>query len=181
MPGIDNYLLDNYRLDGFPKTVEAISITPSILGAGSTWQSGINGVGTIITMVPAGTRIISIAPLSNSARLSVGYSGGGNVQITLGLEDAKGVVWFLNNSSATDGVPNISHSHVIVKTDGSALAGWVVGNYNPSSSDWQQSFVSKPAAFDPDAGPMKLGLSIRGNFGTAFGSLYMQNFRVDTA
>ncbi|WP_405131167.1 hypothetical protein MHB43_01275 [Paenibacillus sp. FSL H8-0317] len=182
MPLIDNYLLDNYELGGF-KSVEPFESTPSLTPAGSSWSSGSNTAGIVIATIPAGTRVLNISPTLLSARLSVNLSvGATGVQQFIGLVDAKGVMWDLCGVSATPSQANISFMQISVHLATSSFCWWTLGNYNAGSSRaWEVASFSKPASFDPEAGPMTLAHCIRGNTGTASGSLYMQYFRVTSA
>ncbi|APO43354.1 hypothetical protein BS614_04310 [Paenibacillus xylanexedens] len=182
MPTLDNFSLGNYTLGGPSGGVESLSLMPSLLNNASTWSAGTNGMGTVIASIPAGTRIISIAPLQDAARLTVTYTSGANPFIFIGLKDSKGNIWPLNNTYAGVGNINVSHSQLSIRTDESALAGWRLGAQNPvTTGSWSQSFVSKPSSFDPDSGPMELGLCISNNYAVTAAGIYMQYFRVATA
>ncbi|WP_063564812.1 hypothetical protein [Paenibacillus sp. O199] len=185
MPRLDKFSLSNFSIDGGKSGVESGYFAPYANNAGLTWTGGANNMAPTfdIATIPAGTRVLNIAPMGTTARMTIRYSTGGNVQMYLALADANGVIWRLMQAGAGPGNDWLSFMQVSIKIDmGAAYSTYVIDTRQVGETvQWlATSSVTRPSNFNPDAGPMKLGVGITGNTGTATGTLYMQYFWIVT-
>ncbi|MGX1832381.1 hypothetical protein ACWIE6_29550 [Paenibacillus taichungensis] len=185
MPRLDNFSLANFSIDGKKGGVEGGFSSPYANNAALTWTGAANNMAPTFTIatIPVGTRVINIAPTGTTARMTIRYGTGGNIQMYLALEDANGVIWRLMQAGAGPGNDWLSFMQVSIKIDmGAAYSTYVIDTRQVGETvQWLAvSSSTKPSNFNPDAGPMKLGVAVAGNTGTATGTLYMQYFWIIT-
>jgi hypothetical protein len=177
MPGIDNYLLVNYGLDG-PSSVNYQDVTPATIDDVLTNIPSLQtGIFRTIAIFPAGTKLISLHPTSSStSQLGYRVNTDASTQAILALVDAKGVQWQI--AGIASNLQGVSLMAVRI-TEQSAESVYSSGDRTiGASAAWNFSSFAKPASFDMDT-PMSLCICVTVNSATSsYVRTTLRSFRV---
>jgi pantothenate kinase len=164
-------------MDGPVQSVKQSVIIPTPTNASVTVPTNqTNYIVYLLANIPAGTRVLSIAPASNSATVGWYNASSPNISSQLVLLDANNNYWRLGGLASNN---TMSFNSVQVDMLVSSTAMIATGTYDvTSTTSWGMSSNTKPSTFNPDT---DMRLAIVANTSTIANltvSYNLQNLRV---
>ncbi|WP_419891400.1 hypothetical protein [Paenibacillus xylanexedens] len=159
MPLIDNYLLDNYGLEGPKITSKYRTVGINQENSTITMQPNVsNQIMYLLATIPSGSDVVSIGPVSASAMSMYYSSNTSTTTLRLAVIDANGIIFPISALASSSAV---TYASIQVDLNASARAiatnGTVTLSYG-NSIPWGPNIFPKPVQFDKNAGDMRVVL-----------------------